>query len=158
MIGAVPAFEPTKPTRPTMRSRTWAASARWRASSASGSMGRAGPAQVEHPLVAPFVTVLLEERGGEGRNGILGVDRRRGMAGLDRFDDRRAVLGGNALWIDHERDERQLREGAELRHAFAGAHDPAMRDALVAEIGADLDRIRRHLGAVDAPRLVHAAL
>ena len=52
--------------------------------------------------------------------------------------------------VDHERDQRQLRVALGTPPRSPAAHDPLVRDALVAEVGADLHRVRRQLDPEDA--------
>src|ERR1041384_6782197 len=74
------------------------------------------------------------------------------------LDQGRRVLEALALWRDHEGNERQLGVELELLLVRGAPQHPLVSNLLVAEIGADLDRIWGELGAKDAVNVGHLRL
>ena len=158
-MGSVVGLEPTKPIRAVMRSAT-AARACATASvpcalhhlpgDAFGGrpdVGLVAPTIVEHPLVAPLVAVLLEQRRDESERRILGRERR--LAGLEALDDRRRILDALALGRHHQRHQGQLGVFLELGLDRRRARDPVVRQVLETKVRTNLHRVRRELGAED---------
>ena len=166
ICGAVTSFAPTNHTLGTMRSRMALAVS----STFSGGALRLAkrrdtviwsisprPAKVEHPLVAPLVAELLEERRNEGGDGLVGVDRRRREALFHRLDDGGGVLDAGVVRGHHQRHEGEAGVlGEEV--AGGGAVHPLVVDVLVAEVRAHLDRIGRLLRTDHPIAIRHAKL
>ena len=93
----------------------------------------ARPAVVEHPLVAPLVAELLEQRRHERGGRLARMDRRLRELRLEALEDRRRILDGLVLRRHGERHQRQLGVALELGLRRRRPHDPRVRDALVAE-------------------------
>ena len=103
-------------------------------------VGLVEPAEMKHRLVAPFVGILLDERRQERERRIRRMDRRLRMARFERFDDRGGVLHRGAVRREHERDQRQTGMALELFEGARVTHHPGVRDLLVAEVRAHLQR------------------
>ena len=108
------------------------------------------PAIVEHGLVAPFVPVLLEESGEEGKRGVIWLDGGLGERRLEPLEDGGGILEAFALGGDDQRHERQPGMGVEFSLGVGRSRQPLVGDPLVTKIGPNLRRVRREFRAKDA--------